>query len=278
MKLSSAALLLLLAMLHSADATAQSTRSQHPLLTDTLTASVGAFILDRDFRVRVDGKREDPRTETDLVGAARLGSSDSTLALEARWRFGEKWSLWAQYFDTSEDGRAELAEDVAWEDVVFGRGTGVGAGVSLKLTRLFLGRLLSEGDRHEFGAGLGLHRLKLGAYVEGNAIIDGEDIGAYRGAVDASAPLPNIGAWYTYAFDPRWAVVTRADWFGASFDDYSGSFWNAAAGINFTPFQHLGVSLTYNYLALDVDVDKTDWRGKADVRISGPFLALSTYW
>jgi len=271
---------LVLTLAHTAVASAQSTRTQHPLLTDTLSVAVGAFVLDRDFKIDVAGSIDEavPARKTDLTGAARLKAGDSTFALEARWRFGEKWSLWGQYFTTSEDASAELTEDVEWEDVVFGKGTGVGAGFDIDVARLYLGRVFSQGERHEFGAGLGVHWLEVGAYIQGKAIIDGEEIADYRGSVSAGAPLPNIGAWYAYAFSPRWALQSRIDWFGASYDEYSGSFWNAAAGINYTPFQHLGVSLSYNYIELDLDVDKSDWRGGVDVTISGPFLSVTTFW
>lgn len=273
-------LLVLVAVgLFPALADAWSTRTEHPALTDTFTASAGAFVLDRDFKLSVEGSADlDLNRSLDFDESAQLSGSDSSAALELRWRFGEKWSLWGQYFSTKDDGRAELTRDVEWEDVVFGKGTFVGAGLEVKVARLMVGRIFSSGPRHEFGAGVGLHWFDLGAYIEGEAFIDDENTGFYRGDADAAAPLPNIGSWYTYAFNPRWALLTRVDWFGASFGDYSGSFWNASAGINYSPFEHFGASLTYNYINLDVDVDKSDWRGSVDVTFSGPFLSLTTYW
>jgi hypothetical protein len=171
-----------------------------------------------------------------------------------------------------------LSEDVEWEDVVFKEGTFASAGVELDVARLFLGRIFSSGPQHEFGAGLGLHWLEIKAYVEGRIKTDLGDTEAYRGSVSAGAPLPNIGAWYTYSWSPKWAFVTRLDWLSASYDDYSGSLWNASAGVNWAVFEHFGVTAAWNFFKLDVDVDKSDWQGSAETSQNGPFLALTAYW
>ena len=256
---------------------AQESRPEHPLLSDRLIASAGLFYFDRDVKLRVDGTLTANR-ELDFARSTKLSSNESRFSGTLRWRFGEKWSVAAQYFDSSDGGRAELTEDIAWRDVVFRKGTFVEAGFEVTVGRLFFGRIFSAGPRHEFGLGAGAHWLELSAYIEGEALIDDQSSGLYRDSVDAAAPLPNIGAWYSYAPTSKWLIDSRVDWFSASFDEYSGSLWNAAVGVQYQAFRHLGLGLSYQYFGLDVDVDKSDWKGAADLSFTGPFLSLTANW
>ena len=263
-------------LLASAPLFAQSSSGRHPWLEDDFIVSAGGYLPSKKFTVRVDGSV--PGDELNFERGVDVTSDDTTASISARWAFGEKWSLAGQYWSTSDSGRATLTQDIEWGDDIFKSGTNVGAGVTVDVGRLFFGRKFSTGPSHEFGAGLGLHWLKIGAYVEGEVFVNDTSGGIRRDSVDANAPLPNIGAWYWYALSPRWLVSTRLDWFGATFGDYSGSLWNANAGINYQPWEHVGIGLSYQYFSVNLDVDKTDWRGNVELRYGGPFLSLNFNW
>lgn len=272
--------LLMFALLLSicpASVMAQSANADHPLLSDDFYVSVGAYIPTKDFKIRVSG-RTTRSGEIDFEEAFDIKDSQTTGAGELRWRFGEKWSVSGQYWTVSDSATAVLTEDIEWEDVVFKEGTFADAGVGLDVARVFFGRTFSTGPQYEFGAGAGFHWLELSAYIGGQIKTDLGDTDPYRGSVDASAPLPNIGAWYNYAWSPKWALSARVDWLSASVGDYSGSLWNAKIGLNWAFVEHFGVSASWNYFKLDVDVDKSDWRGSAEISHSGPFVALTAYW
>ena len=100
----------------------------------------------------------------------------------------------------------------------------------------------------------------------------------YRSSVSAGAPLPNIGVWYYYSWSPKWALVSRVDWFSASYDKYSGGLWNAGLGVDWALFEHVGLRATWNYFELDADVEEANWRGSVEIAQHGPFLALTTRW
>jgi len=268
--------LLTLALLLPAFAHAQEIADRHPLLEDDFILAAGAFLPNKSLKIRVDGSVPDLGDGFDEnVG---LSSDQSTANVTLHWRFGEKWSVAGQYFNTDDSGSAELTEEIQWEDYVLRVGSNVGAGVGLEVARLFFGREFSSGPRHEFGLGAGLHRLKISAYVEGEFFINDESTGFRRESVSAHAPLPNIGAWFWYALSPRWLITTRVDWLSASIGDYSGGLWNVNAGINYQPWSHVGVGLSYQLFELNLDVDKTDWHGGVDMTYDGPFLALNVNW
>jgi hypothetical protein len=258
-------------------ANAQDSPARHPLLEDDWLASAGLFFFDRDIELSINGQSTD-NLKFDFDERTQLSQSDSRFSGNLRWRFGEKWSVAVQYFDSSDSTRAELTEDIVWKDFVFKQGTFATAGIDITVARLFFGRKFSTGPRHEFGLGAGLHWLEIAPFIEAELLVNDQSSGVYRDSVSASAPLPNIGAWYTYAFDSKWLVETRLDWLSASFEEYSGSLWNAAAGIQYQAFRHLGFGLQYQFFSLDVDIDKDDWRGGAELRFNGPFLSATVNW
>jgi hypothetical protein len=255
---------------------AQTDGSFHPIIENDFYLSVGAFLPDKDFKIRVDGTV--PEEEIDFEEVFNVSDSETTGSLDFRWRFGEKWSVAGQYWRVSDSGSETLTEDVEWEDVVFREGTFAEAGVSLDVARVFLGRQFSSSPQHEFGAGLGFHWMEIDAFIQGQILTSEGDTELYRGSVDAGAPLPNIGAWYNHSWSPKWALTTRVDWLSVSFGDYSGGLWDVKLGVNWAVFEHIGLSASWNFFKLDVDVDKSDWRGAAEISQSGPFIAVTATW
>ena len=255
---------------------AQESDQTHPYLSDRFQLAIGVFAKQQGFKIAADGTV--PEEEIDFDKTLGVDDNDTSAALTFRWKFGEKWSVWGQYWKVNANGGAVLTEDVKFEDLVFQHGSTVAAGVHNKVARVFFGRKFSQGPRHEFGLGLGFHWLEISAYIEGEALINDIPSGFQRGAVDASAPMPNIGGWYSYSPSKRWLLEARLDWLDVSVGDYSGGIWNSSVGVQFQAFKHLGIALNYNYFSFNADVDSDDWKGGAKLKYRGPFLALTTNW
>ena len=262
--------------LSSIPASAQDSEAVHALLKDRFYASIGAYILDKKMKIGLNGR--DANDLIDFSDRWSFGSSETSAAGEFRWQFGKKWSVSGQYFTSSDQGRATLDEDVYWGDYVFREGTFASAGVGMDVARVFMGRRFSTGPHHEFGVGVGIHWITLDAFIEGEAFINDESTGVRRESADVSGPLPNIGAWYDYAFSSKWLGSARIDWLDVNFDKYSGGLLNASVGIDYQAFKHVGFSLAYQYFNLDVEVDDTTWRGAVEIEYSGPFLSATFNW
>jgi hypothetical protein len=255
---------------------AQESAESHPFMNDRFHIAVGAFAKHQDFKIRADGS--DPEEEIDFDESLGVDDDDISGSLTFRWNFGSKWSLWGQAWDVSAAGGAELTEDIEFEDLVFQEGSFAQAGVENTVVRVFMGRKFSSGPKHEFGLGLGFHWLEIKAYIEGQALINDGTVAFARGDVSADSPLPNIGGWYYYSPSKRWLFEARLDWLEASVGDYSGGIWNSSVGVNFQAFKHVGFGLNYQYFSLDVDVDKSDWSGGAELKYRGPFLSMTANW
>jgi hypothetical protein len=265
-----------IATLFSNPVAAQTAEEYHPILTDEFHLGVGLFFPKKSITLRVDGSS--PEDEIDFDEALGVDDHDLTGLIDFRWRFGEKWAFGGQYWSTSTSGGATLDEDVEWEDVIFKTGTFANAGVDTKIARAFFGREIKSGPQYEFGLGLGFHWMELDAFLEGEIISDDDTTDIHRVSVDAAFPLPNIGGWYMYSWSPKWLFQARLDWLSTSIGDYSGGLWDLQTGIHWQAFENIGFGLYYNGFILDVDVDKDDWRGKAESKNHGPLLTLTASW
>ena len=255
----------------------------HPALSDNFTAILGAMRSSNSFHMEADVPRVgNPLPEDDIdFGDVLDVSQHSTLFNgQIRWKFGKtkKWSLWGQYFSNSAKGESVLTEDVEWDGLLFREGTFVGAGVKLAVTRVFVGRSFIKNAQHDFGVGAGLHNLDMDAFIEGEIIIDDETTGFQRAEVGDSQPLPNIGAWYNFSPARNWLLHARVDWISANIGDYDGGMWNTNIGVGYQAWRHVGFDLSWQYFNLNLQVDKDDWKGGADMTYSGPVLAVTFNW
>ena len=250
----------------------------NPYLDMRFYATAGLFFPDRELRFRLDGSVPAQDSIIDFSERFDLASNDETAAFELGWRFSKNWILRGQYFNVSASSSVTLAEDTQWGDFTFNEGTGIRAGSDVTVTRLFFGRTYRRQGDYELGFGAGLHMLDIGAFIRGQAFINGEDAGFRDAAVDASGPMPNIGAWYVHALSPRWAANVRMDWLDASVDGYDGKIVNAAVGLNYAMTEHFGIGVNYNFFELKFGVRESDWQGRAVSRFDGAYIFLSGYW
>jgi hypothetical protein len=257
---------------------AQEQSDVHPNLKDGFVVNAGAFLPRTDVDLGVDGTLTGDHPPVDFEGRVGNKREDTIFAAGVMWRFGEKWSFRGQYFASGRDAAAVLEEDIEWGDAVFEQGSFVGAGTDIEVARLFFARDFSKSPQYDFGFGLGIHRLKIGGYLTGTAIINGETFMAERRAVSAVAPLPNIGGWYAYSPSEKWVFETRLDWLDAEIGEYDGGLLNAAAGVNYQAFGHVGIGLKYQIFRLHLDVNKPDWHGDFELTYQGLYLYLSANW
>ena len=257
---------------------AQQTEDVHPYLTEKFFVDLGIYFPDRKTTLGIDGGLSGENRDFEFERVTGTNADDETFSMDFGWGFGKKWALYAQYFKSSGSTGAALTEDVEWKDYVFEVGTNVLAGQEFSVTRLFFGYEFDSSLRHDFGIGLGLHQLKLRAYIEGDAVINGVAIGSHSEFVAHDQFLPNIGAWYKYSISPNWAFRVRYDWMDASVDKYDGILTNRSVGFNYQVTDNFGIGVNYQGVKLDVTINKPLWRGRLEQRLEGGFVYLSVFW
>ncbi len=257
---------------------AQSQTDVHPMMVDPFILSAGAFLPKTDTSIGLNGAQDNPNPPIDFGGQLDASRSESLFAAELIWRFGKKWSFRGQFFKNGRNSTAVLEQDIQWGDSVLEQGSTITGGRDFEVQRLFFAYNLGHSPKHEYGVGLGVHRLVMGAFLEGDVIINGEVVSGSGKAVSTVAPLPNIGTWYSYSPTEKWLLDARLDWMDAKVGDFSGGLLNIAAGANYQVFRHFGLGLKYQYLRLRLDIDKSDWNGRFNVEYQGMYFYLSANW
>ena len=245
----------------------------HPFISDKFSVQMGAFLPSKGLKLSVDGTAAAANQEFDWEAATGLRDDDEIFMLEGKWRFGEKWSVRAQYYESNNSSKAVLEENVYWRDNIIAAGSSVTAGTDFSLIRTLFGRSFDNRANVDTGIGLGLHWLEIGAFISPDVNSLGD-----LSAAKMSGPLPNIGAWYYYSPSPKWFLGGRLDWLEAKIDKYDGGITNVSAGVNYQLFRNVGIGMKYQLFRLNVNIDEDKWNGSVKLDYEGPFFYLSGNW
>ena len=253
----------------------QTGEDKHPLLTDRFIIGAGWYFPTRDIKVEVAGDIEGLE-DIDFDETLGLSQGDNTFNFVFFWRFSKNkfWSVRGEYFKVGSTRNVTLDEEIEWEDITYPVGGEAEVSFGVGLYRVFFGRVISTGQKHELGGGLGIHGLKVSASVAGEGFIGDQSAGFEESEAEAFLPLPNIGFWYTWAPTDKWAFSANLDWFGIKIDNISGGLWNVSPGVTYQIIRNLGVNLNYEFMNFNADIDGTDFRGSFDLTFSGPSIRV----
>jgi hypothetical protein len=234
---------------------------EHPALTDRFAFTLGGYYPGTSTAARLD-----PNTGVGVVVDFEdaLGIDDKKLVIEGsfRWRINEHWRLDTNYFSLNRTSSRVLEEQIEWGDEVFPIGADVDTRFKISDLRAAVGYSFFSRRDKELGIGLGIHASKFLASLEGS--------GGLAEATDVTAPLPVVNFYASTALTDTWAMTTRLDWLSLSYGDYSGDIRFVALDFLYQPFQTIGFGFGFHSLLYDLEMDSTDWRGRARLQIQGP--------
>ena len=249
---------------------------KHPILTDKFLIGMGLFSPFNKVVLGAKGELDtDNPNDIRFDERFQLDGVQSSFTLNFNWRFSKNYSVSAEYFSINTSKTVTLDETVEWNDKTYEVGAEVTGGYKFALYRIFFGRVISRGDKHEFGGGLGFHTVSVNGYIEGEATVNGDSASFSRNSASVTLPLPNIGIWYIWAPVEKWAFTGRVDWFGISISNFSGKLWGLTPGVNYQAFKNIGLSVEYRYLSLKADVDKDSWKGNFAMDFYGPSFKVT---
>lgn len=257
--------------------------TKHPLLDDKYYLEAGIFFPSKNVKLGADASLSDITqpiiNDDELVdwnGTFDLNDNQATLFANFEWRWNKKWRLTLETFAVNNGSSATLDSTIVFDGATFEKGTFVRGGVEFALYRVFVGRLISSGQKHSLGAGLGVHALNIGAFIEGEIKSDIPELDGefQKRRVSALIPLPNIGGWYHWAPNEKWGFIARVDWFGITIDKYGGSLWNLAPGVRYQIIKNFGIGIDYRFLLLSAKVSEENWKGEFNMDFNGPSVTL----
>ncbi len=250
---------------------------KHRVLNDRFIINSGLFVTSKSVFLDVGGDL--PSNPIDFTETLGLNRRENTFALNFYWRFSKdkKWFMGIEYFGVKNSQNIVLEDEIKWSNTIYPVGVELDSGFGINLYRLFFGRVISSGNKHEFSGGLGLHTMNINTFVQAKAYLQESfyELDTERKKFDVLAPVPNIGLRYLYTPNLRLALVAQIDWFSLTVGDYSGTLWNVAPEVSFQVFNNIGIGLGYRYFKANFKMNRKLWHGSADLLYQGPLLTLN---
>jgi len=204
-----------------------------------------------------------------------VDGDDVSLFAEYSWRFRERWLLNAFAFLYQDSGRVTATKDFNYDGVAFKAGALVDTTLEIDTYALDVLYAVHQSQRAELLVGGGIHTLKLGANFEGLVTAANETVTFSTASDDLTAPVPNLRARGTYAFNDRLRADLTIGWLSANVDDYDGSFAYAHVRLRCRLSERSSLSLGYQ--ATTVEISRKPGGGreqKFDAELYGPSLQL----
>lgn len=216
-----------------------------------------------------------PGSTIDFEKDLGLDQSQALGTLAGGMRFGQKWILAGEIYALDRDGGHTLSRDINFDGVTYPVNATVNSDFKSLIYRATLGYSFFKSDNYEVGAAIGLHATDFKMELNGQASVGGggpSTVQAHKR--DFLAPLPTIGLYANYDFNPKVTFNGRVDYLSLKIGDYDGGVTNLQANVAYRFNQTWAVGGGYRYVSYDLDVSKDDRLTKVRYDFSGPELFL----
>jgi hypothetical protein len=251
------------------DEDVESTRKGWP----QLYVSAGIMSLDADG---VYSRRLPDGNDVTIIDFDRAGlkDSDHSYWFSVNWRSpNSRWGAWFGSWRYNVSGSTIWQESL---ELPNGKEIPVGAEVTSKFdAKWFILEATYSFYRSETvdtGIGFGIHLVDLDTPITARVQIGDRETEVISENLDVLAPLPNILAYVSWKFAPKWMLNARVGYFTLDYDKYSGGMVNAHAMLNYSLSPRWALGAGYQFVDLDLDVEKTDYTEVYDIDFSGPMV------
>jgi hypothetical protein len=206
--------------------------------------------------------------EQDLDLTDRKGTPYLTLGT----RFGERWRIQFEYYTLNRNGTKTLDRDINWGDSTFPIGANIETKFDSTIYRLTGGYSFIRTTEAELGFGFGFHTTDFKTRLSGQGTGAATGFGFQREQHNTLVPLPTIGLYGTYVFNPQFAFRGRVDWLSLNTGDYDGSLVNWLGAFDWRFAKNWVTGVGYRYVNYKVGVTKSDFNGQVDYNFKGPTI------
>lgn len=240
-----------------------------------LSASFGYMWLDADgsFQVELPNGKRIMVLDLDRLG---VDDDDTSMWFTLNWR--SQTSRWGAWFGA---WRFDASGFRMWEDeLILGDDFHIPVGAEVQ-TRIDTDWYIAEATYSfhrtktlDIGVGFGIHAIDLDANLNGSLSVADQGKELYNERLEFLAPLPNVMGYAYWKFAERWRLVSRLGWFGLSYDDYDGEMVNLHAILRYNLGERWSLEGGYQFVKLDLDIDKGNHTQIYDVDFSGPMAVI----
>ena len=242
--------------------------SDHPVFKDDWLFRIGGQQADADLKAGLANADLGDIPIIDL-NASDADTKVTSLFANMIWQAPERWSMGFSYFKAETDSERLLDEDLTFGDLRIPAGTGVTANFTTDFYILNGYWDFYRAPDRAAGIGLGIYGLELDITLA--AQIGGQLTGEVESA-NTLAPLPTISAYYKHAFNANLAILLEGGWLSANIDEYDGEILAARLAVDYWINEHWGLGAGYNYVDVDLTVDKPVFDQLYEVQYDSYFL------
>jgi hypothetical protein len=233
-------------------------------LSDRFNVQLGGFLLSTETELRVDGAVRG----TEIDSERDLGLEDSDrFRLDAYWRIAPKHKIRFMYFDTNNDARKVLEDEIIYNDTVYPVDLEVHAGTETQVIELAYEYTFLKRDMYDLSGSVGIHNLKFESFLNGE--LNGQPLPSLSNSAEANGPLPVLGLHGVWRFHEKFYVDAMIQYFSISIDEYDGSVTDYTASAVWQFSRHWGVGAGWNNFITKVDVDGERFNGHLRWRYGG---------
>lgn len=253
-------------------------QAEKPRFDDTFTLSLGAMRNGGDGAIAATS----PDLPLDRLTFAdlNLDNDKNIFWADIGWRFAERWELGFSYSSFDTDGLNVASTGGNFEGIEWEIGAFLASSFDIEIFILDLTWDFLSTEKGRLGVGAGLHAadLEFDFAVGVFASVGGGDVEYTLIGVEENsvlAPLPNLAVTGSYKVADKVYLEGDAGWLSLSYGEYDGDLYSLRGVIEWRPWQHVGLGLGYQYVDIDVVIDRSDYNEIYDLTLHGPILFLS---
>ena len=255
----------------------QSAFADKPRFGDTLTVSLGGM----NHRGKAELAVTRPDAPIDKLTFTDLGLTDETEVFwgDINWQFAERWKFRLNYSSFDATGEQIQTTGGNFEDLEWEAGARLSTDFEMELYIADITWDFLKTENAHLGVGVGIHAvdLDLGLVLEVGVSVDDESdfVEVGREGTSVLAPLPNLSLTGGYQIGEKVYLHGSLGLFSLEYDKYDGNLFSARAGVEWRPWEHVGLGAAYQYVEVDLKVDRSNSREFYDFEFYGPILFLS---
>lgn len=188
----------------------------------------------------------------------------SVFRFDGRYRFNSEHAMALTWYRISNSGVNTIDQEIDWVDpdgneYVISAGARVNTSLSYDILKLNYFWSFYHNDKVELYSSLGIHGtiFEVGLDVENNV---GASASQNARKVSSTIPLPNVGLGVKYMITPKLSWFLQADLFAMRYDDWSGSFSDLQAGVEYQALRNIGLGIGVGSTSLSVTETNRDYR------------------
>jgi len=239
---------------------------------------LGGFFQKFDTIVRLDSGTGVPGTELSLENDLGGPTSQTSFRADGYWRFGRYGRVEFAYRGWNQKGSRVLSQDIRFGDQIYHVGASVDSEYKVQVGELYYSYSLVNTGEAEIGLMLGVSAYFNKVSIAASGTVTGPGgtttVSVVNETRSLTAPIPAVGAHFSYTLLPGWIVYGKAKGLKATISTYTGSMLDVQGGMDFFFSKNFGIGGGYQYVKIFYE-QTNDRAVSLHYRYSGPLAHVT---